>query len=113
MLSIELRTRGKIAWSIIILSNVLVLSGHLRSQNQPPSDAKPQIVVRISANHQRFYPGEDVRLRVEIWNQSERDVFVFKDISIIDKALAKMDLGPLSQGTRSRTKKCNRCRLFL
>jgi hypothetical protein len=100
MLTIELRTKGEIAWSIIILSNVLVLSGHLRSQNQPPSDAKSQIAVRISANHQRFYPGEDVRLRVEIWNQSERDVFIFKEINIIDKALAKINLGLYYEGSQ-------------
>jgi|ERR1051325_1095839 hypothetical protein len=88
----DTKAKYRIAWCIIILSNMLVLSGHLRSQSQPPENAKPQIVVRISANHQRFYPGEDVRLRVEIWNQSERDLFVFKDIDTIDNALAKIDL---------------------
>jgi hypothetical protein len=35
--------------------------------------------VKLSTDRVRYRPGEDVTLRVEIWNESDQDLFVFKN----------------------------------
>jgi hypothetical protein len=39
--------------------------------------------VRISTERTHFQPGEDVRLHVEIWNESNHDLFIFKNIDAV------------------------------
>ena len=85
--------KANIPWkALLLLSWVLIFSVYPQAQNQSSQDAKSQVVVRIYPNHHRFYPGEDVHLRIEIWNEGEKDIFVSKDISTINNALAKINL---------------------
>jgi hypothetical protein len=63
------------------------------SQIPAPNDSQSQISVRISVEHSHFRPGEDVPLRVEIWNKGNQDVFIFKNIDVaFSNALAVIDL---------------------
>ena len=52
-----------------------------------------QISVRISTERTHFEPGEDVRLHVEIWNEGNHDLFVFKNIdAFVSNELATINL---------------------
>jgi len=63
----------------------LLLSLHAGGQQQTAPDrsgqvVQPEISVRISARGVRFKPGQDVTLQVEIWNESQQDLFISKQI---------------------------------
>jgi hypothetical protein len=60
---------------------------------QSPSSPEPKISVRISTERIQFRPGEDIPLRVEIWNEGTKDFFIFKSIEgDVSNSLAKIDL---------------------
>lgn len=78
-------------WRVVSLTCMVLLAQALGTQTA--NDVKPQISVRISTDHVRFHPGEDIKLRVEIWNESSQDLFVFKDIdNTFSNALATIHL---------------------
>jgi hypothetical protein len=86
---------GRKCWLSVVLLCTL-LWAHLpqtQSQSLLTDNAKPQISVRIYSDRVRFQPEEDVRLRVEIWNESRQDLFVFKEIdNTFSNSLAKIQL---------------------
>jgi hypothetical protein len=75
----------------VALSCMFVWVHASHSQNLPAKDVKSQICARISTDRVRFRPGENIRLHVEIWNTSDRDLFVFKNIdNTFSNALAML-----------------------
>jgi len=80
-------------WVIALLCVLLWVHG-ARSQSHPSSDGTgPQLSVRISTERTRYQPGEDVRLHVEIWNEGDHDLFIFKNIDAgVSNALATITL---------------------
>jgi hypothetical protein len=84
-------TRG--SRQAIALSCIFLWAHASQAQSPTPNDLKPRISVRISADRTRFRPGEDIRLHVEIWNEGDQDLFVFKKIDYtVANALATIDL---------------------
>jgi hypothetical protein len=65
----------------------------LQTQSSSPDKQEPRISVRLAIGRTRFQPGEDIPVHVEIWNESERDTFVYKQVACFpSNALAKIDL---------------------
>ena len=81
------------AWMVVSFLYVFFCAAPSQAQNPPASTEEPKISVRISTRRARFEPGQDISLHVEIWNESERDVFVYKQVACFpSNALAKIDL---------------------
>ena len=68
-------------WQTVVLACTILLWCYpAPPQTIDPAEFKQQISVRISTDHRRFRPGETVRVRVEIWNHGNEDLFVFKNV---------------------------------
>jgi hypothetical protein len=99
------RTRTRIniptcrSWWVVAISCVFLLIQPALTQNLSPDDVKPPIAVKLSADRVRFHPGEDIRLRVEIWNEGDQDLFIFKTIDASSNALTTLHLS-MYQGDR-------------
>ncbi len=79
-------------WRWVMLLSALFWVQASASQSTP-GESNSQISVRISTEKSRFRPGEDVPLRVEIWNEGNQDLYVCKEIEAdISNALARIDL---------------------
>jgi hypothetical protein len=86
-------------WAVAVAC-IFLLARDSQAQNSSVSGVKPQISVRISADHARLRPGEDIKLRVEIRNEGDRDLFIFKNIdNTFSNALATIDL-TIHRGSR-------------
>jgi hypothetical protein len=72
----------------------MILWAHAsQAQNLAAGDVKPKVSVRISVERMRLRLGEDVKLHVEIWNEGDQDIFVFKKIDdTFSNALATIHL---------------------
>ncbi len=80
-------------WAVAALLGVFFWATPLQTQSSSPDKEGPRISVRISIGRTRFQPGEDIPVHVEIWNEGERDVFVYKQVACFpSNALAKIDL---------------------
>lgn len=87
-----MNVRRSAPW-IIALTWIILSCDFAPAQDTQFKDAKSQISVRISLDRARLHPGEDVRLRVEIWNTSNEDLFVFRSIETrLSNALATLRL---------------------
>jgi hypothetical protein len=72
---------------------MILLAHASQAQNLAAGDVKPKISVRISADSLRLRAGENLRLQVEIFNESAQDLFVFKNIdNTFSNALATIQL---------------------
>ncbi len=82
---------------------VLLWAHATRSQNHPsPDSIDPQVSVRLSTDRTHFQPGEDIRLHVEIWNEGDRDLFIYRNIdAVYSNALATIDLTLYAAGQRT------------
>jgi hypothetical protein len=69
---------------------MLVWACASQSQTVARTNTEPRISVRISTDRTRFRLGEDVPLRVEVWNDGQENLFIHKEISIASNALAKI-----------------------
>jgi hypothetical protein len=80
-------------WLAVALSCTFLWANVSQAQSLPSSSVKPEISVRISVDRPRFRPGEDIRLHVELRNESDRDLFIYKTIDYVpSNALAKIEL---------------------
>jgi hypothetical protein len=80
-------------WTVAALLGIFFWATPLQTQSSSPNKEESRISVRISVQRTRFQPGEDIPVHVEIWNESERDVFVYKQVACFpSNALAKIDL---------------------
>ena len=87
------RILGRRAWRTVALSCMFLWPHASQPQSVAPKDVEPRISVRISTEQVRFRAGEDILLHVEIWNESNQNFFVFKNIdNTFSNALAKIDL---------------------
>jgi hypothetical protein len=77
---------------VVALACVLAWTHPLQAQSLPANGPDSRISVRISTGRVHFKPGEDIRIHVEIWNESKQDLFILKDIDSISNALAKINL---------------------
>ncbi len=92
-------------WRAAALLGSLLCSTSLQAQSSSASEEGPPISVRISVARTHFQPGEDIPLHVEIWNDSEQDLFVYKKIATSpSNALAKIDLTLYCGGRTLRPK---------
>lgn len=68
-----------------LLLPIMLLSMQAFSQEQSlpktSADPEPNISVHISPKDSRLRRGQDVLLRVEIWNESKQDLFISKEIN--------------------------------
>jgi hypothetical protein len=79
-------------WAVV-LTCIFLFAGDSQAQDCSARGVKPQITVRISADHTRVRPGADIKLRVEIRNESDRELFIFKNINnTLSNALATINL---------------------
>jgi len=85
-----LTTRG---WTAVALLSVFLGATLLQAQGSSPDKEGQRISVRISISRTRFQLGDDIPVHVEIWNEGERDLFVYKQVACFpSNALAKIDL---------------------
>jgi hypothetical protein len=68
-------------------------------QDRISDDPDAKITVRISAEKQRLRPGENVVLHVEIWNEGENNLFIFKEFKDPDNPLSTLEM-TLYNGTK-------------
>jgi hypothetical protein len=66
-------------WFIALLFPVLATLPTLSQAADNLSDS--QIAVRLTRERTNYRPGDDIRLRVEIWNKSSHDLFISKEIN--------------------------------
>lgn len=80
-------------WRLVALLLALCCAQASTAQALTPKDPESRISVRLSTKKSYFRSGEDVPLQVEIWNEGQQDVFIFKNIdAVFSNALAKIDL---------------------
>jgi hypothetical protein len=89
----EATTQVRRRWLAVAFSCMFLWAHVAHTQSIRADDVKSRICVRISTERTRFHPGEDIRLHVEIWNTSDRDLFVFNKIdNTSSNALATLHL---------------------
>ncbi len=80
-------------WWAVALPCMILWAHASQAQNLAAGDVKPKVSVRISVERMRLRLGEDVKLHVEIWNEGDQDIFVFKKIDdTFSNALATIHL---------------------
>lgn len=77
--------------SALILLCLFACASASRSQTPSTNQLKSRLSVRISTIRAHFRLGENIRLRVEIRNEGDQDVFIFKGIdNSLSNALATL-----------------------
>lgn len=70
-----------IAWQSWLLALLFPVLAALTILGQTAEKSDSQIAVRLTAQRTAYRPGDDIRMKVEIWNKSSHDLFISKELN--------------------------------